>query len=142
MQHVAAVAPYRSESARKVLPINRATLPRNERTRTDPIGSWAVGAPHTSYGGARSAPYMSPGQWGDPCAVDPATDVYSLGCDARLIHIRHHGRLPALLHTEQRALDPITRRSEPSGDVPAGGTRRVGGVRRVPVCALAKRALT
>ncbi|HEY6174197.1 MAG TPA: serine/threonine-protein kinase, partial [Kofleriaceae bacterium] len=57
----------------------RISPQRVQRTRTDS----KEGARLTRRGAViGSAPYMSPEQWGDPCAVGPATDVYSLGCVA------------------------------------------------------------
>ena len=57
----------------------RITPQRVQRTRTDSKPA----APLTRRGAViGSAPYMSPEQWGDPCAVGPPTDVYSLGCVA------------------------------------------------------------
>ena len=57
----------------------RISPQRVQRTRTDSKEK----APLTRCGAViGSAPYMSPEQWGDPRAVGPASDVYSLGCVA------------------------------------------------------------
>src|SRR4051812_20901590 len=57
----------------------RVTPQRVQRTRTDPKPAARLTRRGAVIG---SAPYMSPEQWGDPCAVGPASDVYSLGCVA------------------------------------------------------------
>jgi WD40 repeat protein/serine/threonine protein kinase len=57
----------------------RVTPQRVQRTRTDPKPAARLTRRGAVIG---SAPYMSPEQWGDPCAVGPATDIYSLGCVA------------------------------------------------------------
>jgi eukaryotic-like serine/threonine-protein kinase len=58
----------------------RITPPRLPRTSTeDPAPTERLTRPGVVLG---SAPYMSPEQWGAPCAVGPATDIYSLGCVA------------------------------------------------------------
>jgi WD40 repeat protein/serine/threonine protein kinase len=54
--------------------------PPPARTRTDPDRRSVRLTPPGAVLG--SAPYMSPEQWGDPCAVGPAADIYSLGCVA------------------------------------------------------------
>ncbi|HEX3473653.1 MAG TPA: protein kinase [Kofleriaceae bacterium] len=57
----------------------RVTPQLVQRTRTD-----SKQAARLTHRGAviGSAPYMSPEQWGDPCAVGPASDIYALGCVA------------------------------------------------------------
>src|SRR5439155_4264567 len=55
----------------------RVTPQRVQRTRTDSKPAARLTRRGAVIG---SAPYMSPEQWGDPCAVGPATDIYSLGC--------------------------------------------------------------
>ncbi|HEX8109042.1 MAG TPA: serine/threonine-protein kinase, partial [Kofleriaceae bacterium] len=57
----------------------RVTPQRVQRTRTDSKPAARLTRRGAVIG---SAPYMSPEQWGDPCAVGPATDIYSLGCVA------------------------------------------------------------
>ena len=57
----------------------RVTPQRVQRTRTDPNRAARLTRRGAVMG---SAPYMSPEQWADPCAVGPATDIYSLGCVA------------------------------------------------------------
>jgi WD40 repeat protein/serine/threonine protein kinase len=60
----------------------RATPQRVQRTRTSPgpTNSSPANGHLTSPGAwIGSRPYMSPEQWGDPCAVGPASDIYSLG---------------------------------------------------------------
>jgi WD40 repeat protein/serine/threonine protein kinase len=57
----------------------RVTPQRVQRTRTDPKPAARLTRRGAVIG---SAPYMSPEQWGDPCAVGPASDIYSLGCVA------------------------------------------------------------
>jgi eukaryotic-like serine/threonine-protein kinase len=57
----------------------RVTPQRVQRTRTDSKQAARLTRRGAVIG---SAPYMSPEQWGDPCAVGPASDIYSLGCVA------------------------------------------------------------
>ena len=57
----------------------RVTPQRVQRTRTDSKQAARLTRRGAVIG---SAPYMSPEQWGDPCGVGPASDIYSLGCVA------------------------------------------------------------
>src|SRR4051794_19997074 len=105
----------------------RVTPQRVQRTRTDSKPAARLTRRGAVIG---SAPYMSPEQWGDPCAVGPASDIYSLGCVAYEALI---GRAPfTAANTDEYYKQHL--RTDP----PSLGTSFSPDLDRVLQCALAK----